>query len=35
MYRETLEMQKRVLGPEHPSTLITAENLAFALRKQG
>ena len=29
-YRETLEVQKRVLGQEHPGTLGTARNLALA-----
>ena len=29
MHRETLEVQKRVLGQEHPDTLMTAMNLAM------
>jgi hypothetical protein len=35
IHRETLEVQKRVLGPEHPSTLNTATSLANALNTQG
>ena len=30
MHREALEVQKRVLGPEHPGTLNAAMNLNFA-----
>ena len=33
--RETLEIQKRVLGPEHPETLMTMYNLTCALNKTG
>jgi hypothetical protein len=35
MYRETLAVLQRVLGPEHPDTLNTAINLAIALESQG
>jgi tetratricopeptide (TPR) repeat protein len=35
MYRELLPIQQRVLGPEHPNTLLTAVNLASALHSQG
>ena len=34
MHYETLEVQKRVLGPKHPDTLNTATNLASALDDQ-
>jgi Tetratricopeptide repeat len=30
-----LEMQKRVLGEEHPDTLLTMNNLALTLMAQG
>ena len=33
--RDTLEVQRRVLGMEHPSTLTTANNLAYLLTQQG
>ena len=33
--RETLEIQRRVLGPEHPSTLMSMGNLAYALMSEG
>jgi hypothetical protein len=29
MYRELLPLVRRVLGPEHPLTLVTADNLAY------
>jgi hypothetical protein len=32
---ETLAVQRRVLGPEHPNTLITANKLSTALTLQG
>jgi uncharacterized low-complexity protein len=35
MYRETLAVQQRVLGPEHPDTLNTATSLAIAVFTQG
>jgi hypothetical protein len=35
MHREVLEVKRRVLGPEHPSTLMTAGNLANSLQHQG
>ena len=35
MNRETLEVQKRVLGQEHPDTLMTTMKLALALHTQG
>ena len=35
MRREPLDAQRRVLGPEHPSTLNTINNLASSLHGQG
>jgi hypothetical protein len=35
MTREVLDVQRRVLGPEHPGTLTTMSNLATSLRDQG
>ncbi|KAK6214532.1 hypothetical protein LQW54_004253 [Pestalotiopsis sp. IQ-011] len=35
IYRETLELRKSVLGPEHPSTLVSINNLANMLNSQG
>jgi hypothetical protein len=35
MEREVLDVQRRVLGPEHPFTLVTMDNLALPLRNQG
>ena len=35
MHRGTLEVQQRVLGPEHPGTLHSATNLAIVYSKQG
>ena len=35
MYRETLEVSRRVLGMEHPRTLSSATGLACVLGKQG
>jgi hypothetical protein len=35
IYREVLVVKRRVLGPEHPDTLTTANNLAHALDNQG
>jgi hypothetical protein len=32
MYRETLAARQRVLGSEHPETLMTANNLAVCVR---
>ena len=34
MYRETLEVQKRVLGQEHPDTLSTARTLQLLCQGQ-
>jgi hypothetical protein len=34
MLRETLEVQKRALGPEHPDTLGAASSLGNALNTQ-
>jgi hypothetical protein len=31
MQREVLDVQRRVLGPEHPFTLVTMDNLALPL----
>jgi len=33
--RRTLEVRERVLGPEHPDTLTSVNNLAFLLERQG
>jgi len=33
--RETLEIQRRVLGPEHPSTVILMNNIANFLEAEG
>jgi tetratricopeptide (TPR) repeat protein len=35
LYRQGLAIERRVLGPEHPSTLVTAGNLAASLDRQG
>ena len=35
IHRETLEVERRVLGAEHPSTPASASNLADALEEQG
>ena len=35
MTSEVLDVQRRVLGPEHPHTLTTVSNLATSLRDQG
>ena len=35
MEREVLDMQRRVLGPEHPHTLKTMSNLGCSLHGQG
>ena len=35
MGREVLAVETRVLGPEHPDTLLTARNLALSLTQQG
>jgi hypothetical protein len=35
MVREVLDLQRRVLGPEHPGTLTTMGNLAACLNGQG
>jgi tetratricopeptide (TPR) repeat protein len=35
LYREVLVARRRVMGPEHPDTLLTANNLAIALDYQG
>jgi tetratricopeptide (TPR) repeat protein len=34
-YQEIYEIQKRVLGPEHPSTSTTRNNMAGVLYNQG
>ena len=34
LYRDTLERQRRVLGPEHEATLDTASSLVVALQSQ-
>ena len=35
LYRETLDMRRRVLGPEHPDTLSSMNNLANVLDERG
>jgi hypothetical protein len=35
LYREVLASQHRVLGLDHPSTLLSTNNLAICLAKQG
>ena len=35
IHRETLEVRRRVLGPEHRDTLVSASNLASVLRRRG
>ena len=35
LFSQTLEMQRRVLGPEHPNTLISMGNLAMDYSAQG
>ncbi len=35
MQRELLDVQRRVLGPEHPRTLATMSNLASSLTGRG
>jgi hypothetical protein len=34
-YQENYEIKKRVLGPEHPSTLTSRNNMAGVLYQQG
>jgi tetratricopeptide (TPR) repeat protein len=35
LHRQTLALRKKILGPEHPSTLISINNLALLLESQG
>jgi non-specific serine/threonine protein kinase/serine/threonine-protein kinase len=35
MERELLDIQRRVLGPEHPDTLMTVNDLVVTLAKEG
>ena len=35
MHQQELEQAKKVLGPEHPDTLVSMNNLAKVLRNQG
>ena len=35
LYKRALEARERVLGPEHPDTLTSVNNLAGALQAQG
>ena len=35
LYRQALELQQRVLGPEHPSTITTFSNLAACIYTVG
>jgi hypothetical protein len=34
MHRQTLELQRKMLGREHPSTLTSMNNLAVVLSEQ-
>ena len=34
VYSQTLEIERRVLGREHPSTLTTLSGLAFTYQRQ-
>ncbi len=34
MYRQALELRRRVLGPEHPDTINSINNLAVCLTNQ-
>ena len=35
MHRQTLELRKKVLGNEHPDTLVSMNNLTSTLQQQG
>ena len=35
MHKQVLELQQRVLGPEHPHTLTSMNNLGAALNSSG
>jgi len=35
MHRQTLNLQEKVLGPEHPDTLLSMRGLAAVLSSQG
>jgi hypothetical protein len=35
VYKETLQLTKKVLGPEHPATLTSMNNLAGLYKSQG
>ncbi|KAK5188427.1 hypothetical protein LTR96_011511 [Exophiala xenobiotica] len=35
MHRQTLDLKKKVLGEEHPSTLDSINNLAAVLQQRG
>jgi hypothetical protein len=35
MHQRALELRKKVLGPEHPDTLISIDNLEWVLEEQG
>ena len=35
LQRETLDIRRRVLGPEHPDTLASVHNLAIVLYDEG
>ena len=35
MHRQTLELREKVLGVEHPDTLMSMNNLAMVLQAQG
>jgi hypothetical protein len=35
LHRQTLDIRRRVLGPEHPDTLASVHNLAIVLYDEG
>ncbi len=35
MYQQTLQLQEKLLGKEHPNTLLSMMSLAALLRQQG
>jgi hypothetical protein len=35
MHRRALEVREKMLGPEHPDTLTSADNLGSILERQG
>jgi Tfp pilus assembly protein PilF len=35
MHRRTLDLRQKALGPEHPDTLMSINNLVWVLKNQG